>query len=45
MFEKIDRLAHLDLVNWGIVVVPPEVLDGLDLGTKLLERGSIGSIR
>ena len=37
LLEQVDRLAHLDLVHGRIVVVSPEVLDGLDLGAELLE--------
>jgi hypothetical protein len=31
LLEQVDRLAHLDLVNWSVIVVSPEVLDGFDL--------------
>ena len=44
LFKEINRLSHLDLINGGVVVVTPEVLDRLDLGADLLESGSIGPI-
>lgn len=34
--EQVDGLAHLDLLDGGVVVVPPEVLDRLDLRVELL---------
>ena len=43
-FEEIDGLAHLDLLDWGVVVVPPKVLDRLDLGSELLELGLVAAI-
>ena len=44
LLEQVDGLAHLDLVYGRIIVVAPEVLDGLDLGTELLEGCCVGSI-
>ena len=35
--EQVEGLAHLDLVDRGVVIIAPEVLDGLDLGAELLE--------
>lgn len=35
--EEVDGLAHLDLVDRGVVVVAPKVLDRLDLAAELLE--------
>lgn len=37
LLEQVDGLAHLDLVDRGVVVVAPEILNGLDQGVKLLE--------
>jgi hypothetical protein len=44
LFEQINGFAHLNLVNWSIIVVSPEVLYRLDLRAELLEGGSIGPI-
>jgi hypothetical protein len=44
LFEKVYRFAHLDVLNRCIIVVPPEVLDGLDLRPELLEGGRIRAI-
>lgn len=35
--EEVYRLAHLDLLDGGVVVVPPKVLHRLDLRAELLE--------
>ncbi len=35
--EQVDALAHLDLVDGGVVVVAPKVLHALDAGAELLE--------
>lgn len=35
--EEVDGLAHLDLVDGGVVIVPPEVLDRFDLCAQLLQ--------
>lgn len=37
LLEQVEGLAHLDLVDGGVVGIAPEVLDGLDLGAELLE--------
>lgn len=37
LLEQVEGLAHLDLVDGGIVGIAPEVLDRLDLGAELLE--------
>ena len=44
LLEKVDGFAHLDLVDWCIVVVAPEVLHGFDLCADLFERGRVGAI-
>ena len=35
--EQVDALAHLDLVDGGVVVIPPEILNALDLRAQLLQ--------
>lgn len=37
LLEQVEGLAHLDLVDGGVVGISPKVLDRLDLGTELLE--------
>lgn len=37
LLEQVEGLAHLYLVDGGVVGIAPEVLDGLDLGAELLE--------
>ena len=44
LLEQVYGFSHLDLVDGGIVVVPPEVLDGFDLGAYLLESRIVRSI-
>jgi hypothetical protein len=44
LLEQVYGFSHLNLVDGGIVVVPPEVLDGFDLGAYLLEGRIVGSI-
>lgn len=39
--EQVDGLAHLDLVDGGVVVVAPEILDRLDEDVELLERSLV----
>lgn len=39
--EEVDGLAHLDVVDGGVIVVAPEVLDGLDLFAQLIELGGV----
>jgi hypothetical protein len=41
-FEEVEGLAHLHLLDGGVVGVAPEVLDGLDLVAELLEIGRVG---
>jgi len=36
LLEQVNRFSHLDLIDWCIVVVAPEVLNRFNLGTKLL---------
>jgi hypothetical protein len=44
LLEQVDRFAHLDLIDRSVVVVPPEILNGFNLRTNLLESCSVGSI-
>lgn len=37
LLEEVDRLAHFDLVDRSVVVVPPKILYRLDLCIELLE--------
>lgn len=41
LLEEVDGLAHLDLLDGDVVLVPPKVGHGLDLGVELLERGMV----
>lgn len=39
--EEVDGLAHLDVLDGGVVVVAPKVLDRLDLRANLFELGRV----
>lgn len=42
--EEVDGLAHLDLLDGGVVVVAPKVLHRLDLRAELLQLGLVAAV-
>lgn len=42
--EQVDGLAHLDLVDGGVIVVAPKVLHALDLRAQLLELRLVSAV-
>jgi hypothetical protein len=41
LFEEVDGFSHLDILNRGIVIIPPEILHRFDLRAELLKSGRV----